>query len=141
MLVLLSTVDKGLSKQIWLSFEVKSYYRKTFKEARGSYSFSAAQNSGLVRNWAFLPIKPKNYCRSYWKAILIRSFTVCVDFTVGKVIPKTLWAFSRTSSCIRDLLHCSQEQITNPKKHCRVKPKWFLDLWKYFECAHIDEFC
>ena len=36
--------------------------------------------------------------------------------------------------------HCSQERITNPQKHCRVKPKWFLDLWTYFEHAHIDEF-
>ena len=37
--------------------------------------------------------------------------------------------------------HCSQERITNPQKHCRVKPKWFLDLWTYFEHAHVDEFC
>ena len=40
-------------------------YRKTSKEARGSYSFSEAQNAGLIRNWAFLPIKLMNYCGSY----------------------------------------------------------------------------
>ena len=37
--------------------------------------------------------------------------------------------------------HCSQELITNLQKHCRLKPKWFLDLWTYFEHAHVDEFC
>ena len=40
-------------------------YRKTSKEARGSYSFSEAQNAGLIRNWAFLPIELRNYCGSY----------------------------------------------------------------------------
>ena len=37
-------------------------------------------------------------------------------------------------------VHCSQERITNPQKHCHVKPKWFLDLWTYFEHDHVDEF-
>ena len=40
-------------------------YRKTCKEARGSYSFSEAQNAGLIRNWAFLPNELCNYCGSY----------------------------------------------------------------------------
>ena len=40
-------------------------YCKTSKEARGSYSFSEAQNAGLIRNWAFLPIEIRNYCGSY----------------------------------------------------------------------------
>ena len=35
--------------------------------------------------------------------------------------------------------HCSQEQITNPQKHCRIKPKWFLDLLTYFQHAYVNE--
>ena len=39
----------------------------------------------------------------------------------------------------RVVWHCFQERITNPQKLCQVKPKWFLDLWTYFEHAHIEE--
>ena len=58
-------------------------YRKTSKEASGSYSFPEAQNADLIRiwafltienrniiagltgNWAFLPLVHWNNCRSY----------------------------------------------------------------------------
>ena len=40
-------------------------YRKTSKEARGSYSFSKVTNAGLIRNWLFFPIEVKNYCGPY----------------------------------------------------------------------------
>ena len=40
-------------------------YRKTSIEARGAYYFSEAQNAGLIRNWAFLPIELRNYCGPY----------------------------------------------------------------------------
>ena len=39
------------------------------------------------------------------------------------------------------LSHCSQERITNPQKHCRVKPMWFLDLRTYFEHANVNKIC
>ena len=45
------------------------------------------------------------------------------------------------STKVREAEHCSQERITNPQKHCRIKSKWFLDLWTYFENAHVDEIC
>ena len=47
---------------IWIT---QDNYRKTSNKARGSYSFLEAQNAGLIRNWAFLPIELKNYCGSY----------------------------------------------------------------------------
>ena len=47
---------------IWIT---QDNYRKTSNKARGSYSFFEAENAGLIRNWAFLPIELKNYCGSY----------------------------------------------------------------------------
>ena len=53
---------------IWIT---QDNYRKTSNKARGSYSFLEAQNAGLIRNWAFLPIELKNIAGLIRKWVLL----------------------------------------------------------------------
>ena len=51
----------------------------------------------------------------------------------AKKIPKSKLVscdsrFLSSSESNYTMIHCSKEWITNSQKHCRVKPKWFLDL-------------